>query len=973
MLEKSMHHFQFIETKELPDIQSTAYLYRHEKTGGEVLYLKNKDDNKTFTISFATPPYDDNGICHIIEHSVLNGSKKYPTKEPFVELLKGSLNTFLNAMTYSDKTVYPVASRNEKDFSNLMSVYLDAVFNPNFYHDKQILMQEGWHYHLENKEDDLIYKGVVYNEMRGAFSQPESELYRLMEPTLYPDTIYQHISGGMPESIPTLTQEKFTAFHKAYYHPSNAKVILYGEMDFEKHLAEIAEYFDEYNYKKIQFTYFEQEPFHEERERHEYYSLSKGEDPKDKTLMSKVWSIGNSLYGEQAIAFGILEELLLGSNVSPLKKALLKSGLCSDVMGGYGSYMYHPMFEVTLKDTNPEAKDEFKQIITTELERLVKEGIPEKALQAALNKAAFRFKEATALEGGTPKGVAYGLTSLTSWLYGGSPYTFLEFQKYLDKINEEKANGYFENLIQNYLLDNKHAAVITLEPQVGLGDEREKALADKLQAYKESLTDEELDQLVDNTRALLKRQETPDSAEDLAKIPMLSRKDIKADALELPLTVEETEDVTYLYYEDFTAGIGYAKYYFDLSVVPTHLLPAASFLTELLGEVATTHYSEEELSTEIDFYTGGVATNTAVIVESVEDNTYYPKFTVSGKALAEYTDKLVALMQEISLHSKITDEAKVKEILLNTKSALETNFNYGAHVAAQKRLESYFSESAKYYQILEGVDYYDYIADVVNDIDNKLAGFIEELVAASKLIFTSHNVVATFTGATKDFQNFKQASEDFFKALSTEQYAVQPFTAEVKILNEGFKTAQEIQYVAKGYNQTLLGTPFNGQNLFMKTILGLDYFWNSVRVKGGAYGGMSMVDQLGNVSGVSYRDPNLVETLAIYDKTADYLANYHPTEEEFEKNLIGTFSGVDRPLSASQKGRIAFNRYFTHKTREDAQQIRNEILATTPEKIRNYAPVMQKIMDQNAFVVIGNAQKVENNKEIFGTVRNLFK
>lgn len=973
-MKKELLGFTLIEQKKLVDIHCDSYLYRHDKTGAQVLYLKSSDDNKAFTISFRTPPYDDNGIAHIIEHSVLNGSKKYPSKEPFVELLKGSLNTFLNAFTYSDKTVYPVASRNQKDFENLMGVYLDAVFFPNLLQDPQILMQEGWHYHLENAEDELIYKGVVYNEMKGAFSQPESELYRLVEPTLYPDTIYRHISGGMPVSIPTLTQEKFVEFHQTYYHPSNARVTLYGDLDFEVALQQLAEYFDAFEAREIPFENYEQVPFTQMREVESTYAVSKDDSIEQKTLMELVWATGRGTNGEENVALSILEELLLGSNTAPLKKALLKANIASEVMGGYSASTFSPTFEVTLKDTAPEHKGTFLKIVQEELQRLVQEGIPTKAIQAALNKAAFRYKELTALEGSTPKGILYGLNALTSWLYDGSPYALLEYQQHLDKIQAELEDGYFENLIQNYLLNNTHAALIILNPEAGLGELKEAELAEKLAAYKASLSQEEVAMIVEQTQALIKRQETPDSAEALKKIPTLSVDDIQKEAAVYPLTiVEKDNQPTFVHYEDFTAGIAYVKYYFDMRGVPTELIPVVSFVTELLGDVATQSYSDEELRTEVDFYTGGIHTNTEVKTENVLTNCYYPLFTVSGKALSEYLPKLIELLEEIILHSDLTDDDKLREILLNTKSALEMDLNYGAHVAAVRRLTSYYVEADKYSQALNGIDYYDYICELLADFDRRKEEFKKQLQEVLQMVLTQKGVTATFIGSQKDFVTFQQLSADFFAQL--EQHPVEPqtFTTPVEILNEGFKTAQEIQYVAKGYNQVLLGAPYSGLNAFLDTILGLDYLWNTVRVKGGAYGGLSVINARGDVASVSYRDPNLVETLVAYDGEAAYLANYNPTTEEFEKNLIGTFGTLDRPLSAKQKGEIAFMRYFTHVSDEIVQQRRQETLNTTPQKVREYAPTMQKIMEQNAFVVIGQDIKIEQNREIFGNVRSLFR
>lgn len=971
MVQQALFGFTLKETKELKDIHSTAYLYEHDKTKASVLYLKNTDTNKAFNIAFATPPYDDNGIAHIIEHSVLNGSKKYPTKEPFVELLKGSLNTFLNAMTYSDKTVYPVASCNEKDFENLMSVYLDAVFSPLFYENPQILMQEGWHYHLEHADDELIYKGVVYNEMRGAYSQAESELFRLIEPSLYPDTIYRHNSGGMPESIPTLTQEKFIDFHQTYYHPSNAKVTLYGDLDIEAAMKQLATYFDAYEYREYSALEVAQTPFDEVKHITSYYPVASGETTENKSLLAYVWSIDTSLNGELAVAFAVLDEILLSKNTSPLKRALLQSGLGADVMGGYLAYSYQPFFDVTLKDTNSESKEEFERIIKETLTELVREGIPTKLVEASLNKVAFRLKEATSLEGSTPKGVEYALNSLTSWLYGGSPYEHIEFSKHLETFYAQMNNRYFENLIQTYLLDNTHAVVIDLAPKEKLGEEREEALACKLRAYKESLSQEEIDELVSMTQALIERQETPDTPEQLKTLPRLSKADIQPDAKELVLQVEEQG--RQLFYEDFTSGIGYAAWYFNMDKVPIEYVPYAAFLAEVLGELETTAYSPEELATEIDFYTGGVSTNTTVITESVEENIYYPKFVVSGKVLQQYTSDLIRIVSEIVTQTKWDNHSKVKELLLKTKSGLEMNMNHAAHAAALSRVRSYYSQAAKYEQAIDGVDYYDFVEEQVRLFDEQAEVFIERLQQTMRYIFTKENVVTTFTGSREDYERFVEWNQQLIEQLSDEVFPVQSFTTLVEVLNEGFKTAQEVQYVAKGYNLALLGESFDGSGFVLQKVLGLDYLWNTVRVKGGAYGGMSVVTDLGDIGSVSYRDPNLKETLKVYDRTADYLREFNPSNEEFEKYIIGTFSTIDRPLSATQKGAVAVRRYFTHVTHEDVQNKRSQILATTKEQIQAYAPLFEQIAEKNMLAVIGNAGKIDSQAHLFKNVRYLTK
>ncbi|MDN6731680.1 MAG: insulinase family protein, partial [Atopostipes suicloacalis] len=578
--------FNKIQSEDLKDIQSQGHLYRHEETGAQVLHLENDDPNKAFTIAFKTPPYNDNGITHILEHSVLNGSKKYPSKEPFVELIKGSLNTFVNAMTFSDKTIYPVASTNQKDFRHLMGVYLDAVFQPAFINNPQILAQEGWHYHLEEANDDLIYKGVVYNEMKGATASPERQLQQEITKRLYPNSLYQFESGGDPKAIPSLTQEEFVDYHKRYYHPSNSMTILYGDLDLEKAFTDLEEYFTgkgkigksvdlSLQPESLSKNYYEST-----------YSITEGDDPSDKDFLALAWHTALPTDTLDGFGLSILEEILLGNNQSPLKKALLDAEIGGDISGGTADVGYPRAFMVTAKYSDRDKMDQFKKVVDKTLKDLVSEGIDSELIQSALNKITFETKE-MAISEDNPRGVLFAITALSSWLYDADPFINLDFSKYLDQLAEKKDEGYFEKLIEEKLLNNPIRVEIALKADPGKNDRSERKVEEKLATYKENLSDKEIKEMVKKTQSLIKRQNTPDKAEDLAKIPMLQREDLTSDVAEYPLETyslfEFGEEKTDFYHaEQFTAGIDYVDLYFNIKDFPQEDYSLLSYFSKVL-------------------------------------------------------------------------------------------------------------------------------------------------------------------------------------------------------------------------------------------------------------------------------------------------------------------------------------------------------------------------------------------------------
>lgn len=970
-LKKVYHGFRLIEEKEVKEINSKARIFQHEKSGARLFHLENDDDNKVFAISFRTPPENSTGVPHILEHSVLCGSRKFPSKEPFVELIKGSLNTFLNAFTFSDKTMYPVASRNSKDFKNLMDVYLDAVFYPNIYSTPEIMMQEGWHYELENKEDDLNYKGVVYNEMKGAFSSPESILMRKVQESLFPDSPYGVESGGDPDCIPDLTQEYFLSFHKKYYHPSNSYIYLYGDMDIEEQLKFINdEYLKNFDKINVNSEINFQTPFSEEKKLLLDYPISENEKEEDKTFLSLNFVIGKATDKELSMNFEILEHLLLETPAAPLKKALIDANLGKDVFGSFDNSILQPTFSIVVKNSNESKVEEFKKVVFDTLKSLVAKGIDKKLIESSINIKEFQMREAE--YDGYPRGLVYAIRCMDSWLYNENPVIHLEYQEIFEKAKKGLKTCYFEDLIQKYILDNTHSSLVIVKPKKGLSEKITEELRKKLSNIKLKLSEEELNQIILNTKKLKDRQETPDSQEVLEKLPLLSLEDIDEKSEKLPTIEKESLGIKLLLHPVFTSGIGYINLYFDSRTVPQDKLPYISLLASVLGKVSTENLGYEELSNEININTGGIKFSGDAYAECGDSRVFYPKFVVRGKALIEKLPKLMELASEIITSSKFDDEKRLKELIQEIKSRMEMKMLQRGHTVAAKRACSYFSPIAKYEETLLGLSFYKFISDLECNFQNKASEAIENLKLISKLIFNNNNLLMSFTSEEKDYAAFEKSSQKLLENLSKDALDYKEYSFEFGALNEGLMTSSKVQYVAKAYNFRELGYKYTGSLQVLKTIVGYDYLWNKVRVQGGAYGAFSNFTWGGNTVFSSYRDPNLKETLKAYDGAYEYVKNFDADQREMTKYIIGTISELDSPLTPSMKGLVADEYYIRHISDEAVQKERDEIINTNKEAIRGLANLIGDITKQNYFCVLGSEEKIKANKEIFGSLINIF-
>ena len=968
---KDLQAYEVQKEEDLKGIKAKGYLLRHRKSGARVVYIENDDNNKVFSIGFRTPPSDSTGVPHIMEHSVLCGSRNFPAKDPFVELVKGSLNTFLNAMTYPDKTVYPVASCNDQDFQNLMHVYMDAVFYPNIYEHEEIFRQEGWSYQLDSAEDKLKYNGVVYNEMKGAFSSPEGVLDRVILNTLFPDTSYANESGGDPEVIPELTYEQFLDFHRKYYHPSNSYIYLYGDMDIEEKLHWLdQEYLGKYDREPVDSRIRFQEPFAEMQEKVIPYSTASEESEEDNTYLSYNKVVGTSLDKELYLAFQILDYALLSAPGAPLKKALTDAGIGKDIMGSYDNGIYQPIFSVIAKNANEEQKEEFIQVIEDVLRASVKNGIDTKAIEAGINYYEFRYREADFEN--YPKGLMYGLQMMDSWLYDEEkPFIHIEALDTFEFLKKQIGTGYYEELIQKYLLDNPHGAIVIVTPEKGRTARMEAELEEKLQKYKESLTAEEVEAFVQKTQALEAYQSEPESEENLEKIPVLKREDISREIE--PIINEEMTlaGVPVIFHEIETNGIGYVDVLFDMSLVEEQDLPYVGILQSVLGIIDTKRYDYGTLFNEINVNTGGISTSLELYndVTNIREKAFKATFEIKGKALYGKLPVAFDMMREILMESKLNDGKRIREILAMLKSRLLMKFQSSGHVTAVLRAQSYASPAAKLKDMTNGIAFYETVSYIEEHFEEEKEKLSEKLIDLSKKLFCGDNMMLSYTAAREGLEGLEEMVEKLKNSLHTrtaEEDKRCVIHCEKK--NEGFKTASKVQYVAKAGNFIDLGVAYTGALQILKVIMSYDYLWQNIRVKGGAYGCMSNFNRIGEGYFVSYRDPNLKRTLDVYDGVVDYLKNFTVSERDMTKYIIGTMSGIDQPMTPASKGERSMNLYMNKVSAEMIREERNQILDAEQDDIRALYKVAEAVLQADQMCVIGGEDKIEEEKELFKTL-----
>jgi len=975
-LEAFMHiadlkEYTLLKDEMIEDVGTRGYLLRHNKSNARIMLLANDDKNKVFNIAFRTPPTDSTGVAHILEHSVLCGSKHFPLKDPFVELAKGSLNTFLNAMTYPDKTMYPVASCNDQDFQNLMHVYLDAVFYPNIYDRKEIFLQEGWHYELEDAEGPITYNGVVYNEMKGAFSSAEEVLDREVFNRLFPDTAYGVESGGDPEYIPDLTYEQFLDFHRKYYHPSNSYIYLYGNMDMAEKLVWLDEmYLSKFDAIQVDSVIAAQKTFAKPVERVMHYPIAENESEEENAYLTYNVVVGNSLDIKVNMAFQVLEYALVAAPGAPVKQVLLDAKIGKDIIGTYEGGIYQPFFSIIAKSAKAEDKERFLLLIKDTLKELVAEGLDKKALKAGINYYEFRFREADYAS--YPKGLMYGINVFESWLYDDErTFDYLRQLDIFEFLKEMAEGRYFEELITKYLLANAHELLLVAVPEKGLTAKREQETAEKLQAYKASLSKEEISNLIRSTQNLKEYQEASETKEAMESIPMLKRDDIEKKAAELYNEERVAGKTRVIHHRLDTNGIAYMTILFDTKHVPQELIPYIGILKSVLGYVDTKDYRYGELFNEINANSGGISCGFNVFENANTDDSCIGMFGVRSKCLYSQLPFVVKMLKGIIGSSKLDDEKRLYEIVAQLKSRMQAAMTNAGHATAAARVASYYSKIGWLQEQIGGVEFFKLVEKLEANFENEKVALSARLKSLVEIIFRPENLCISYTADEEGYDLLCTQMEEIEGMLYTQKAPEGGFVIHPKRRNEGFKTAGQVQYVAVGGNFKAAGYSYTGALKILKVILNYDYLWMNIRVKGGAYGCMSGFKRSGETYLVSYRDPNLTKTMEVYQHAPAYIRSFVADERQMTKYIIGTISELDVPMTPAAKGSMSMTAYFTGVTEEQLQRERDEVLEATVEDIQKLADITESVLRQNYLCVIGNESVIEANRDKFLNVEHL--
>ena len=969
---EQLQAYTILEKKEIKELNSVGYIMKHNQTGARIVLMENDDNNKVFCVGFRTPPKDSTGVAHIIEHSVLCGSDKFPVKDPFIELAKGSLNTFLNAMTFPDKTIYPVASCNEKDFQNLMDVYMDAVFHPNIYQEEKIFRQEGWHYEMESMEDELTINGVVYNEMKGAFSSPDDVLEREIMNSLYPHTSYAVESGGDPDVIPELTYEDFLAFHSRYYHPSNSYIYLYGDMDMAEKLRFLdVEYLSKYEALAVDSELDEEQPFTEPVEVCKEYPITESESEKENTYLSYNISFGNNLDKEQYIAFQVIDYVLCSAPGAPLKQALIDKGIGKDVYSSYENGIMQPYFSIVAKNADKEQLPEFLATIREELTKITEQGFDKKALRAGLNFYEFRFREADF--GSYPKGLMFGLMMLDSWLYDDNkPFVHIEANDTYRKLKEAIETNYYEELVREKLLHNQHKTIVVVEPVKGLTGRKEKELADALARKKSELSEAQLAEIVEQTKALKQYQEEPDTKENLEKIPLLTRADMKKEAENYVNQERKVGDTVLLYHDIFTYGFGYLRFLFDLRTVPEELFPYVGLLKSVLGLVNTENYTYGELFNEINIRTGGISPVSNTYTDARDLQSYTATLEIKVKVLYENLEHAFRLVREIVMGSRFDDAKRLKELIAELKSQKQANMMSAGHALASVRALSYLSKTAAVSDKISGIPYYRMLEELDGNFEARQKELTEKLQQLAVCLFRPENLMVDYTAQREGLEKVEEQVAAFRDSLHTEPVETRPYQPKPERRNEGFMSSSQVQYVCRAGNFAQKGLPYTGALKALKVMMGYDYLWTQVRVKGGAYGCMCNFGKSGESYFVSYRDPNLEKTVDVYENAADYIRNFDADERTMTQYIIGAVSELDMPMTPATKGAYSLAGYMTHYPFEQVQKERDELLGAVPETIRGLAEYISAFMKDDCLCVVGNEEKIRKQSVLFAETDYLF-
>lgn len=958
---ETFHGFKLLDKRFVKEVNSECYYFEHVKSGARLLKIASSDENKTFSIAFKTVPESDCGIPHIMEHSVLNGSKNFPVKSPFDILSRGSLNTYLNAMTGSDITIYPVASMNDKDYFNLMNVYLDAVLYPMIYQDPRILKQEGWHYELTAPDSGVSFKGVVYNEMKGAYSSATRELSYQVDKNLFPESSYRFSSGGYPSAIPDLTPAAFLNFHRKYYHPSNSYIYLYGNADLDKELEFIDQnYLSNFDNAHVKPIIPMQKPFESMKTVVTQYPVLEGDPTENQTYLTLSYVVGLNTDRKLVMALNILSDLLVNQESAPVRLALQKAGIGKEVYASVDDIQQN-VFQIVVQNANTADKDRWVQIVQETMSNAIKQGLDKESVQGILNRIEFNLREGNDAQ----KGLTYNFQAISGWFFADDPFLSLEYEKILTSLKKSISEGYLESLVNLYLLKNPHSVMLVLEPKPGLENEiNAKSLA-RLNDYQSKLSDIEKQTLVKETEDLMNYQQREDSPEALATIPLLDRSDINPKTQRFDVQEIKSPDMPLLHCDQFTNGVVYANVYFDLRVLPVELIPYASLLTECLGSLNTEHFTYGELEKALNIHTGGFNTYLTSYLENYDNTKLLPKLVVSGKAMTNKLDKLFQLTQEIINCSRYDQPDRLKEILVRHQARLDAQIKQNGYGYARTRLLSYLGRQGMLNELKGGIEYYRFVTDLTNQFDARSQEIADKLKTTAALLFNQANGVAAVTCPQNELKAYQTSFKSFVKQIKKNPVVFQDWKFDLTAKNEGFLTTSKVQYVLKGYDFKKLGFVWNGKMKVLNQILSSDWLQNRIRVMGGAYGGFCSFGSDGMAYFASYRDPNLKETLENYDATPGYLNKFEADDKTMTRYIIGTISELDQPLTPSEKGDLGFRRYFEKTGFDKIQQERQEVLGTTAGDIKMMEKLVKDILSQNNYCVYGNEEKIKSNQDLF--------
>lgn len=969
---KQLEAYELTESGYISDLDSDGYVLAHKKTGARVVLLSNDDENKVFYIGFRTPPTDSTGVAHIIEHSVLCGSQKYPVKDPFIELAKGSLNTFLNAMTYPDKTVYPVASCNDQDFANLVDVYLDAVFHPNIYNEEKIFRQEGWHYEMETPESDLKINGVVYNEMKGAFSSPDDVVEREILNALFPDNSYGVESGGDPLVIPELTYEQFLAFHGRYYHPSNSYIYLYGNCDMADKLEYIdKEYLSKYDELQIDSSIKQQMPFDKPRYITKTYPIAETEEEKEHSYLVYSIAMESNLNPDEYIAFDALDYAICSAPGAPLKKALVEAGIGKDVYSEYDNGTMQPYFSIVAKDTDPERKDEFVSIVERVLKEQAEVALDHISLLASLNSSEFRYREADF--GSYPRGLMLGLQMLDSWLYDSTkPFIHIVANDTFKRLKEFIDRGYFENLIKERLINNNHKIILTVVPEKGLTTKRDNELAAKLADMKASMSDEQIAEMVKKTKELAAFQEAVDDEETLKCIPLLKREDLKREANRYIYEEKKIGDIPVLYHDIFTNGISYIRFIFDMKNVPTEYWTYVGLLRSFIGLLDTDNYTYGELFNEVNLKTGGISPTTFNYANVENSDDFMMTFEMKCKVLDENISEAVRLISEMILGTNYNNPERLRELVDETKSRVESGMIASGHALAAGEAVASFSRVEATNNAMTGIPLLRLLQEIDKNFDEMIPTVISRLDELVGMIFRKENLLVDYGGPAESYEKLCNVIPVFADGLRKENLTMIGGTVEPVMCKKGLTSAAQVQYVARCGDFTLKGLEYTGALRVLKVMMGYDYLWTNVRVKGGAYGCMCLFSHTGKSYFVSYRDPHLSRTVDVFENASEYVRNFEADERTMTQYIIGAVADMDIPMTPSRKISSSLMAYLTKMTYEKKQKYRDEVLDATAESIRALAGHIDAFMETGAYCVVGGEDKINEYKDTFDVIEPLF-